>query len=154
MRSRSRAPLFFIVGRTIGERYIDRLHRGRGGRAVAWIERAFQRHPVLVVFVHPSALVCGLAGMAEVNAISFVLAALASTITSVLCVRVSGARARESFELFQRKDDPHKFMFLERWTSLEAHHENMAKNVVASGHLDKIQPLLAGPTDNGVIEEV
>lgn len=64
------------------------------------------------------------------------------------------AEGCESFELFQRKDDPHKFMFLERWTSLEAHHENMAKNVVASGHLDKIQPLLAGPTDNGVIEEV
>jgi hypothetical protein len=38
--------------------------------------------------------------------------------------------------------------------SLEAHRENLAKNVVGSGHLAKIKPLLVGPTDNGVIEVV
>lgn len=64
------------------------------------------------------------------------------------------AEGCESFEVFKRKDDPHKLMLLERWTSLEAHQENMAKNVVASGHFEKIQPLLAGPSDNGVIEAV
>ena len=31
----------------------------------------------------------------------------------------------ESFALYQRDDDEHKFMFLERWTSIDAHHENM-----------------------------
>lgn len=60
----------------------------------------------------------------------------------------------EAFDLFQRQDDPHKFMFIERWTSIEAHHANMAQNVVASGHLAKLMPLLVGPLDNGVIERV
>ena len=32
----------------------------------------------------------------------------------------------EAFDLFQRQDDPHKFMFIERWTSIDAHHANMA----------------------------
>ena len=57
----------------------------------------------------------------------------------------------ESFELYQREDDEHKFMFLERWISIEAHHENMANNIVASGHLAQIIPLIVGPPDNGVI---
>ena len=61
------------------------------------------------------------------------------------------AEGCESFELFQREDDPNRFMFFERWTSIEAHHENMAKNIVATGHLQKILPLLDGPIDNGVL---
>ncbi len=43
-------------------------------------------------------------------------------------------------------------MFIERWTSIDAHHANMAENIVASGHLAKMLPLLVGPPDNGVIE--
>lgn len=61
------------------------------------------------------------------------------------------AEGCEAFDLFQRQDDPHKFMFVERWTSIDAHHANMAQNVVASGHLAKLLPLLVGPPDNGVI---
>jgi quinol monooxygenase YgiN len=64
------------------------------------------------------------------------------------------AEGCELFDLFQRQDDPHKFMFLERWTSIAAHHANMAQNIVASGHLAKMLPLLVGPPDNGVIETV
>jgi len=60
----------------------------------------------------------------------------------------------ESFELFQRQDDEHKFMFLEQWRSTEDHHENMATNILASGHLARILPLLVGPPDNGVISPV
>jgi hypothetical protein len=45
-------------------------------------------------------------------------------------------------------------MFLERWASVEAHHENMANNIVASGHLSRIIPLIVGPLDNGVIRLV
>jgi quinol monooxygenase YgiN len=66
----------------------------------------------------------------------------------------STADGCEAFDLFQRQDDPAKFMFLERWTSLDAHHANMATNIVASGHLAKLLPLLVGPPDNGVIELV
>lgn len=64
------------------------------------------------------------------------------------------AEGCEAFDLFQRQDDPHKFMFIERWTSIEAHHANMVQNVAASGHLAKLMPLLVGPPDNGVIERV
>ena len=64
------------------------------------------------------------------------------------------AEGCEHFDLFQRQDDPHKFMFFERWASIDAHHANMAENIVASGHLAKMLPLLAGPPDNGVIEMV
>ena len=60
----------------------------------------------------------------------------------------------EAFDLFQRQDDPHKFMFIERWSSIDAHHANMAANIVASGHLAKMLPMLVGPPDNGVIETV
>jgi quinol monooxygenase YgiN len=58
----------------------------------------------------------------------------------------------ESFDLFQRQDDESKFMFVERWSSIEAHHENMSHNIVGSGHLGHILPLIVGPPDNGVIE--
>ena len=60
----------------------------------------------------------------------------------------------ESFELFQRQDDENKFMFLEEWSSIEAHHKNMADNIVATGHLMRILPLIVGPPDNGVIQNV
>jgi quinol monooxygenase YgiN len=60
----------------------------------------------------------------------------------------------ESFELFRRADDDHKFMFLERWSSIEQHHDNMINRIVASGHFGRILPLLVGPPDNGVIRLV
>jgi quinol monooxygenase YgiN len=64
------------------------------------------------------------------------------------------AEGCESFEVFQRQDDPNKYMFLEQWASLEAHRANVAENVVASGHLDKITALLTGPPDNGIVQAV
>ena len=64
------------------------------------------------------------------------------------------AEGCESFELFQRVDDEDRFMFLEVWSSIEAHHKNMADNIVASGHLMRILPLIVGTPDNGVIQLV
>jgi quinol monooxygenase YgiN len=64
------------------------------------------------------------------------------------------AEGCEAFELFRRQDDDTKFMFIERWTSIEAHHANMAENIVASGHLAKLIPYLVGPPENGVIERM
>jgi quinol monooxygenase YgiN len=58
----------------------------------------------------------------------------------------------ESFDLFQRQDDETKFMFVEQWSSVDAHHENMTQNIVESGHLGRILPLIVGPPDNGVIQ--
>ena len=64
------------------------------------------------------------------------------------------AEGCESFELYRRQDDPRKFVLLERWTSLEAHHANMQRNIVGTGHLAKLLPLLNAPIDNGVIRPV
>ncbi len=64
------------------------------------------------------------------------------------------AEGCEAFELFQREDDENKFMFLEQWSSIEAHHRSMADNIVATGHLMQILPLIVGPPDNGVIQVV
>jgi len=64
------------------------------------------------------------------------------------------AEGCESFELFQRQDDENRFVFLETWSSIEAHHKNMTDNIVATGHLMRILPLLVGPPDNGVIQIV
>jgi quinol monooxygenase YgiN len=58
------------------------------------------------------------------------------------------------FQLFRRQDDANRFMFLETWSSIEAHHQNMADNIVATGHLMRILPLIVGPPDNGVIQIV
>lgn len=60
----------------------------------------------------------------------------------------------EAFELFRRADNENKFMFLERWRSIEQHHDNMANRIVASGHFARILPLLVSPPDNGVIQLV
>jgi len=62
------------------------------------------------------------------------------------------AKGCEAFDLYQRKDDPDRFMFVERWSSLDAHHASMVKNIVDSGHLAKLLPLLDAPIDSGVIE--
>lgn len=64
------------------------------------------------------------------------------------------AEGCESFELYQREDDESKFMFLERWSSIESHHRNMANTIVARGHLARILPVVVGPPDNGVIRVI
>ena len=45
-------------------------------------------------------------------------------------------------------------MFVERWASIDAHHTNMAENIVGSGHFENVLPLLVGLPDNGVIRLV
>ena len=64
------------------------------------------------------------------------------------------AEGCESFDLYQRHDDPYRFMFVERWASIEAHHAIMEHSIVTSGHFAKMIPLMTGPPDNGVIERL
>jgi len=51
-------------------------------------------------------------------------------------------------------DDPQRFTLIERCTTIDAHHANMAKNIVESGHIAKLLPLLDGGIDNGVLNLV
>ena len=60
----------------------------------------------------------------------------------------------EAFEVYQGRDDPHRFALVERWTSIEAHHANVEQNVKGSGHLDKILPLLSEPIQSGAYRAV
>ena len=60
----------------------------------------------------------------------------------------------EAFDLYRREDDPNTFTFIERWSSIDAHHENMQRNIVESGHFAKLLPLLDRPIDNGVLRPV
>jgi heme oxygenase (mycobilin-producing) len=60
----------------------------------------------------------------------------------------------EAFAVYQREDDLQRFVFVERWASIEAHHANMETNVVATGHLAKIQPLLSEPPESGAYQAV
>jgi quinol monooxygenase YgiN len=64
------------------------------------------------------------------------------------------AEGCEAFDLYRREDDTNTFTFLERWSSIDAHHENMRRNIVETGHLAKLLPLLDRPIDNGVLRPV
>ncbi|MBM3674144.1 MAG: antibiotic biosynthesis monooxygenase [Actinobacteria bacterium] len=64
------------------------------------------------------------------------------------------AEGCEDFEIHQREDDPNECLFVERWTSIEAHHANMQTNIVETGHLAKILPLLSRPIESGAYRTV
>lgn len=51
----------------------------------------------------------------------------------------------EGFEVFQGKDDPHRFVMVEHWSSVEAHERHFETNVKGSGVLDTAQALMAKP---------
>jgi quinol monooxygenase YgiN len=51
----------------------------------------------------------------------------------------------EGFDVFQGKDDPHKFVMLEHWSSVEAHQAHFDKNVKGAGVLDTAEALMARP---------
>jgi quinol monooxygenase YgiN len=51
----------------------------------------------------------------------------------------------EGFDVFQGKDDPHKFVMLEHWSSVEAHQAHFEKNVEGAGVLDTAEALMARP---------
>ena len=64
------------------------------------------------------------------------------------------AEGCEAFDLYQRQDDLHQFVMVQRWTSAEAHDANFGKNVKGSGHLDKILPLTAKPIESSLFQAV
>jgi len=64
------------------------------------------------------------------------------------------AEGCEAFSLYQDQEDPHTFVMVQRWISGQAHHAHFQTNVKASGHLDKILPLLARPIESGIYQPV
>lgn len=51
----------------------------------------------------------------------------------------------EAYDVYRGKDDPHKLVMVERWTSAEAQADHFEKNVLASGVLDRAVALMAEP---------
>ncbi|MFY9588970.1 MAG: antibiotic biosynthesis monooxygenase family protein [Actinomycetota bacterium] len=51
----------------------------------------------------------------------------------------------EAYEVFQSNDDPHDFVMIERWATQEQQREHFKKNVVKSGMLDRVVPLMTAP---------
>ena len=51
----------------------------------------------------------------------------------------------ESFDVFQGMDDPHKFVMVEHWNSVEAHQTHFEMNVKGAGVLDTAEALMAKP---------
>jgi quinol monooxygenase YgiN len=54
----------------------------------------------------------------------------------------------EAYEIFQSNDDPHDFLMVERWTAQQAQQDHFKKNVIDSGVLERVIPLMtARPND-------
>jgi quinol monooxygenase YgiN len=51
----------------------------------------------------------------------------------------------EAYDVYQGNDDPHRFVMVERWTSVDAHQAHFEKNVKASGVLDSAEALMTAP---------
>ena len=51
----------------------------------------------------------------------------------------------EGFDVHQGDDDPHRFVMVERWASVEAHQAHFEQNVKAPGVLDRAEALTPAP---------
>jgi quinol monooxygenase YgiN len=51
----------------------------------------------------------------------------------------------EGFDVFQGKDDPHKFVMVEHWSSVEAQQAHFDANVKGAGVLDTAEALMTQP---------
>jgi quinol monooxygenase YgiN len=57
----------------------------------------------------------------------------------------ASVEAFEAFDVHQGSDDPHRFVMVERWTSVEAHQAHFEENLKASGVLDRAETVMAAP---------
>ena len=51
----------------------------------------------------------------------------------------------EGFEVYQRQDDPNRFVMVVHWSSMEAHQAHFEANVKGAGVLDTAEALMARP---------
>jgi quinol monooxygenase YgiN len=51
----------------------------------------------------------------------------------------------EAFDVYQGKDNPNRFIMVERWTSVDAHQSHFENNVKGSGVLETAEALMTGP---------
>jgi quinol monooxygenase YgiN len=56
--------------------------------------------------------------------------------------RMIGADGCEAFDILQDQSDPQSFVFIQTWTSREAHDAAFGELILASGHLEKVLAVL------------
>jgi quinol monooxygenase YgiN len=56
--------------------------------------------------------------------------------------RMIGADGCEAFDILQDQSDPQSFVFIQTWTSREAHDAAFGALILASGHLEKVLAVL------------
>lgn len=83
-------PFYYLLGRRYGDGAVRWLEAHGGGSAVRATERAFRRaaYPMLVVF--PGAVVCALAGDAEVPPAVFGIVIVIRTVAALIAIRLLG----------------------------------------------------------------
>jgi len=70
--------------------------------------------------------------------------ALAKALGDVVAT-IRSVSGSEGVELLQDADQPHQFLFIEKWTSVEAH--QAAFSQMPAGTLDEVSAAMAGPPD-------
>lgn len=53
----------------------------------------------------------------------------------------------EAFHVYQGKDNPHRFVMVETWASVDAHQSHFETNVKASGVLAQAEQLMTAPLE-------
>ena len=56
--------------------------------------------------------------------------------------RMIGAEGCEAFDILQDQSDPQTLVFIQTWTSREAHDAAFGELILASGHLEKVLAVL------------
>lgn len=84
-------PFFYLLGRYYGDNAVRWLEGHGGGSMVRATERAFRRaaYPMLVIF--PGAVVCALAGDAQMPALVFAAILVARTLVALFVIRWLGS---------------------------------------------------------------
>jgi quinol monooxygenase YgiN len=62
--------------------------------------------------------------------------------------RMVNAESCESFEILRDQTDPQSFVFVQTWSTREAHDAAFGELILASGHLEKVLAKL----DEGVVQ--
>jgi quinol monooxygenase YgiN len=52
--------------------------------------------------------------------------------------RMLGAAGCEAFDILRDQSDDHSFVFIQTWTTREAHDEAFGELILASGHLERV----------------
>lgn len=94
-------PFYYWIGRLYGRDAVTWVERRSGGAGslIRWLERAFDRLGLVLLFVAPVGLVCVLAGASRVKPWVFVVVDLLGTLAAVTLVHLFGKVMAEPIEV-------------------------------------------------------